>query len=122
MALLKKFAFICPDKDGVQISPKVDLQTFVLNSSRNVDLLYSQYDMHVRTSTSAVLTKLQAKTPLSEEEAEFINSLMRSLIELSKEYLEDSKSAIKNKVALIDSNCENVDMHAAIIYECTKCI
>ena len=99
MALLKKFAFICPDKDGVQISPKVDLQTFVLNSSRNVDLLYSQYDMHVRTSTSAVLTKLQAKTPLSEEEAEFINSLMRSLIELSKEYLEDSKSAIKNKVA-----------------------
>jgi hypothetical protein len=28
-ALLKKFTFICLDKDGLQISPKVDLQTFI---------------------------------------------------------------------------------------------
>jgi hypothetical protein len=70
-----------------------------------MDLLFSQYDMHVKTTSQAVLTKLQAKTALSEEEAEFINSSMRSLIELSKAYLEESIRAIKNKVATIDPNC-----------------
>ncbi len=70
-----------------------------------MDLLFSQYDMHVKTTSQAVLTKLQAKTALSEEEAEFINSSMRSLIELSKAYLEESIRAIKNKVAAIDPNC-----------------
>jgi hypothetical protein len=48
---------------------------------------------------------LQAKAVLSEEEAEFINSSMRSLIELSKAYLEESLRAIKNKVVSIDPNC-----------------
>jgi predicted DNA-binding transcriptional regulator YafY len=48
---------------------------------------------------------LQAKTMLSEEEAEFINSSMRSLIELSKAYLEESVRVIKNKVASIDPRC-----------------
>jgi len=61
--------------------------------------------MHVKTTSQAVLTKLQAKTALSEEEAEFINSSMRSLIELSKAYLEESIRVIKNKVAAIDPNC-----------------
>jgi hypothetical protein len=70
-----------------------------------MDLLFSQYDMHVKTTSQAVLTKLQAKTALSEEEAEFINSSMRSLIELSKAYLEESIRAIKNKVATLDPNC-----------------
>lgn len=70
-----------------------------------MDLLFSQYDMHVKTTSQAVLTKLQAKTALSEEEAEFINSSMRSLIELSKAYLEESIRAIKNKVATINPNC-----------------
>ena len=70
-----------------------------------MDLLFSQYDIHVKTTSQAVLTKLQAKTVLSEEEAEFINSSMRSLIELSKAYLEESVRAIKNKVASIDPNC-----------------
>jgi hypothetical protein len=70
-----------------------------------MDLLFSQYDMHVKTTSQAVLTKLQAKTALSEEEAEFINSSMRSLIELSKAYLEESIRVIKNKVAAIDPNC-----------------
>ena len=48
---------------------------------------------------------MQAKTLLSEEEAEFINSSMRSLIELSKAYLEESVLVIKNKVDSIDPNC-----------------
>jgi hypothetical protein len=61
LALLKKFAFICPDKEASEIPARVDLQTYTQNSSRNVDLLYCLYDMHVKNQMQAIFAKLTAK-------------------------------------------------------------
>jgi hypothetical protein len=61
LALLKKFAFICPDKEASEIPPRVDLQIYTQNSSRNVDLLYYLYDMHVKNQMQAIFAKLTAK-------------------------------------------------------------
>ncbi len=68
-------------------------------------LVYSQYDLHVKQNTQSLVEKLQGKSDLSQDDAEFVNSLMRSLIVLSKEYQEDSLRALRNKIMTLDSNC-----------------